>query len=456
MSLTIDSLPAQFPITSVYSVLATSGHGTCPSTSVVTDHRLLSLQLGAVWTAMSKISACIPESVIHTAETISRRVDQMGTIRRKGVPIDDYKRFLLAEAINSALPLCSPDRTWKFKKQRGTVAPYSFIVDPQSRLCFILGDEITRGGGKKIRNARAIPFDSSMPSYSTVAKINLIKRLEKGQLTVDDSFAKFMFTAFQSEVSMINQYPFFPNAYVTFEYKAEARIAGTPVAKIMRIEERMEDASTIRLLQLSPQEQLSFVGQVLHYIAQLWPNLHGDVKTSNVLFKRTSEGIEVRLIDMGLSCCPKRGTRSYIMDGGFYGSIFCTAPEAVDQDPDDINWYKAEAWAVGCTLYSWLNGAQIPWGDMLKRHYDGHLGQPAFDHEGLRAKVRSAREPLERMAVVGSTVPLEIIARVCLDLLDLDSERRPNLPDAESRFLRYIQYGIPETQQPSDYDDDPR
>jgi serine/threonine protein kinase len=402
---------------------------------------------------MSKISACIPENVIHDAETTSRRVNQMGTVRRKGVPIDDFNRFLLAEAINSALPLCSPDRTWKFKKQRGTVAPYSFIIDPQSHLCFILGDEITRGGGKKIRNVRALPFDSSTPSYGTVAKINLIKKLVGGQMTIEGSYAKFMFTAFQSEVNLINQSPLFPHSYLTFEYKSEAKISGRPVAKIMRIEERMEDSSTIHLFRLSPQEQLSFVRQVLHHIAQLWPNLHGDVKTSNVLFKRTKEGIEVRLIDLGLFCCPKKGTRSYIMDQGFYGSIFCTAPEAVDQDPDDINWYKAEAWAVGCALYSWLTRTQVPWGDMLEQHYKGRLGQPAFDYEGLRAKVRSAREPLQRMAVLGSTVPIEIIARVCLDLLDLDSERRPNLLDAKSQFSSYAQDGIPKTQQPSDDED---
>jgi serine/threonine protein kinase len=378
----------------------------------------------------------------------------MGSILRKKAPIGDSGCFFLAEVINAILPLCSPERIWKFKKRRGSGAPCSFVVNPFSRLCFILGDEITRGSGKKIRCARALPFDPSAPSFNAVAKINLIKRQVKESVVVDAPFADFMFKAFQSEVRMTDQHPSFPKSLGVFEYAPETKIAKRPLSKIIRLEEKMEDASTILLARLSPSEQLSFVQQFLHHLTQLWPNLHGDVKTSNVLFKRGPEGIEVKLIDMGLSCCPKGGTQSYIMDEGFYGSVFCTSPELIDRYPEDANWYKAEAWAVGCALYSWLKGVQVPWGETIIQHRNGHLGQPAFDYVGLRNMVRSACQPLQRMAIPGSTVPIEIIARMCLDLLDLNSERRPNLPDAESRFSSYAQHGIPKTQQPSDCEDD--
>jgi serine/threonine protein kinase len=447
MAWSIPSTPPEFSLEDVYEVSSTERTGLCPRMAPVDDASLRSLRVGVVWAEVycnpSYDQEAPPAYLQEPRKMIDLRVKQMGSIKKKGIPLDDSQKFFLAEVINAVFHRCSPERIWRFKKQRGCEGRCSFVVDPANRLCFILSDEITRGVGKKLRDAITLPFDPSASSFLSAAKVSLTKREgPSGREKVDVWLSQEMVSAFDTEVQMISKYhESFPDSYGTFEHQSHP-LWYRSLRKITRLEAKMSDGCRLCFENLNGYEQLEFASKFLSALARLYPQLHGDVKSSNVLYRCSGGDVEVKLIDLGLTACPQKGTLSYIMEEGFYGSVFCTAPEVIGQDPGDVNWYKAEDWAVGCVLYRWVIGQEVPWGKLLENYRSGGQGLKGFDAVSMQMHVRTALEPLQKMADTGSRSSKAVIARLCLDFLDFDSESRLSVRDAGQRLLDYARYGV--------------
>ena len=75
---------------------------------------------------------------------------------------------------------------------------------------------------------------------------------------------------------------------------------------------------------------------------------HLDIKPENIVIK--DDGKNVRLIDFGLSrCCEKFGTLK-----GCVGTPSFMPPEM--KNGQSWNGYKADVWALGCTIYEIVCG----------------------------------------------------------------------------------------------------
>ena len=402
----------------LYAVFATAEVDFSPKVLPVTVGTLLSFRIGALFEKRGSPS--------EEGARVGCRVVQMGLIQRSGVSFSDSQRFLLAEAINAALFFC-PQNIVKFKKRSHCESLCSFVVDRTSQHCFVLLDEMAHGAEKKIRYAAALPFSLSKSSFIAVIKTNKTWRDENGRahLLVNQK----LFSMFSREMAARKGEPAFPKAYTVFQYMSSR---APFVDKLLCIEEKLESAESSLFCDLESRDQIEFVRQFLHHVAHMYPRIHGDVKITNVLYKRTETGVDAKLIDLGFFCYPQYEFLHDVMRQGWYGSVFCTAPEAIGKDPRSLDWYKMESWAAGCALYSWLTGKFIPWGmDFCDARDSGCVP----DKESVRTKVVAACERISTMA--RETSSQGVIAKVCLDLLELSPEKRPDMRGAEKRFLGY-------------------
>lgn len=77
--------------------------------------------------------------------------------------------------------------------------------------------------------------------------------------------------------------------------------------------------------------------------------VHRDIKQENILFEKSSESAQVKLIDFGVSTRFSPGEKL----NEFYGTCFYMAPEVIKGSYDE----KIDIWGVGVLLYTMLAGS---------------------------------------------------------------------------------------------------
>ena len=393
----------------------------CLQSVVVQDALLLSLRVSSVGCRVL-FDPLVEEDRIHAIE---QRKQQILTERTLQGPEAD----LLADTIEAVLPYCTPGAIWMFAHRPDVPSVRTILVDPDDRLCFIHGPTIARGSCKKVTQVFAVPFETVSPISSVVAKVNRIVR-DGGLSQVRES--EDLFRSVVEEVLETSGSPVFPRQCLSIQYTKVVE-DGIELSKVEVIEEGLTDSSDIRLSSLPEEVQIKFLNHILVHLATIYPKIHGDLKPANILYRRTLGGdITVKFTDWGFRCNPKKGDRTFVMDRGMYGAIEYTAPEVLGQDPRSVDWYKAESWALGCCLYFWLYGRNVPWGSFLQTIYDGVRlgGKPSRSdierlYETIRAVIRSRKEEL-----LLTYAPFrEKMAEVCFDLLECDVLKRKTSQD---------------------------
>ena len=388
-------------------------------------------------------SACLQSVVVQDASLLSLRVSNVGYNALFGPLVEEERSQkveqrkqqiqraiqgpgigLLADTIEAVLPYCTPGAVWMFAHRPDVSSVPTFLVDPDSRLCFIHGPIIARGTYKNVRRVFAVPFEKDNPISQVVSKTNCIAR-EEGLSKVQES--EEIFQGFVGEILDTNGSPVFPRQYLSIQY-LKAVEDGIVLNRVEVAEEGLNDSSDIQISFLPENMQIQFLHQVLAHLATIYPKIHGDLKPANILYMQTPGGdITVKFTDWGFRCIPKEGDRTFIMDCGMYGAIEHTAPEVLGQDPKSVDWYKAESWALGCCLYRWLYGRDVPWSSFVQTIYNGvKLGYnpPRSEierlYENVRAVIEAKKDELAR-----TYAPFrEKIAQVCFDLLECDVLKR--------------------------------
>ena len=405
----------------VFVAAKTEGHAVCLRSVAVQDSSLLSLRV-------SNEGARVlfgPLVVIERSQAIEQRKRQISTVRDLQGPGGD----LLADTIETVLPHCALGSIWLFVRRPKDSLVRTILIDPDNRLCFIHGPDIARGSCKKVTRVFAVPFEPENPISFVVGKVNRIVR-EGGLSQVRAS--EEVFQSVVDEVLAMNGSPVFPHQCLSVQYTKVVE-DGIELSKVELIEEGLTDSSDIQISSLPESVQIQFLYQVLAHLSTIYPKIHGDLKPANILYRRTLGGdITVRLTDWGFCCNPKKGDRTFVMESGMYGAIGYTAPEVLGQDPSSVDWYKAESWALGCCLYFWLYGRDVPWGSFLQTIYEGmQLGR-----KPSRSDIERLYETIQAVIVSKKQELFQTyspfrgkIAQVCFDLLEWNVRERKTSQD---------------------------
>lgn len=311
----------------------------------------------------------------------------------------------------------------------------TFLVDPDRHTCYVHGAIVDRGMCKNVRRVFEVPFECSSPVVHRVGKINRIVKDTFDFAMVNAS--EGLFRHFLKEIEATAGSPVFPHQYLALQY-VKTMDGGITFNKVEVIEEAMQSSFGLRLSALPKRAQIQFLHQVLAFLTTLWPRIHGDLKPSNVLYRLgQGEEMSVKLTDWGFCCTPRDGELAPIMEEGMYGSLVCTAPEVIGQDPKTVDWYKAESWALGCCLYRWVYGRGAPWEGFVSILYEGirfGTGPQPSDVERLCENIRVVIEARASSLESISSPSTREIAKICFALLELNPRLRKTIPE----MLEYL------------------
>lgn len=102
---------------------------------------------------------------------------------------------------------------------------------------------------------------------------------------------------------------------------------------------------------MTTQELLKALSDLTHglFVLHSAGYIHGDIKNSNILL---SADFTAGFIDFGFSFRPQIDSLTGLLDCGYYGSRYCTAPEMLKKSSSDVDLFKAELFAFGVVILS--------------------------------------------------------------------------------------------------------
>ena len=125
--------------------------------------------------------------------------------------------------------------------------------------------------------------------------------------------------------------------------------------------------------------------------------VHADIKQTNVLVDM--DPLDTGWIDFGFSFLSKSGQAPQVFDMGYYGSIDYTPPEVFGQKNFTGDFFKADMWALGCTLLT-LHAPMPSWSLILKYFFKKRKESAVADYvqqEVRRLIIDAVEKPLERL-----------------------------------------------------------
>lgn len=432
----------------VYDLYTIPGQEFCPEAVRTGSSPVLAERIGAIADDLmlhiseNDISCVNTESLPERHMRVAFRAIQLDRVGSFNHELQRNELLFIAEAIEALLQGSPSGGVWKWKKRPQSRAVRSLVVDSRNMIVFVLHNQLINCGMcKRVKRDIALPFDLQYLGFQVAFKAS---RTMTNDVFIDCETTQKLSAMFLEELKITRGSHFFPDLYVAFQYSKCARdiLGRVIVKKVCVIEELLTDGSKFLFSQSRDFAQLQFLVLLVNALLFLGERIHGDLKPSNVLFQRGSCGdIQVKLTDIGLSCLPGQGERNYAMERGFYGALAHTAPEIPGNIPSAVDWFKAEAWALGCCLFYWLEGKEVLWGRFFSSaYYQQSLPSPV-EVEKVKEEIQSTMsKKRESLKKIPPTVISEITA-LCYDLLEVDPDRRASVSDIREKIRLFTALG---------------
>lgn len=284
------------------------------------------------------------------------------------------------------------------------------------------GELQKRGSEKKVNYAFKIGLEQAVPTVSRLARLVNIADDE-----IDHEQAVEIVESMKKEIQL--ERLFNDDVHILFEHANQ-----DGKAKLTVVAEAYEN--DLEAYFCDKKEGYSEKLQLLQGVVAALNNIHqlgfvhDDLKAANIVIKVLPDGrVVVKIIDFGKTY---NGLEYNKSDTFGYGSAFFSAPETFRPSlklPDLLTQGKAEdMYALGCMLYSWIQGEEIPWAAEVGRAIEApsdSMSQSAYqrqcdEHEKLKASGSSIQDPQKKQ-----------LFEICLKLLEPDPSKRLTLAELQ-------------------------